>query len=71
MTAQTTINPSAGSKIWWIALCIAVPLAVGGISAPISGSAMSAFSKMNQPPLSPPAWLFPVAWTILYILMGF
>lgn len=25
---------------------------------------------MNQPPLSPPAWLFPVAWTILYILMG-
>ena len=25
---------------------------------------------MNQPPLSPPARLFPVAWTILYILMG-
>ena len=24
----------------------------------------------QQPPLAPPAWLFPVAWTILYILMG-
>jgi tryptophan-rich sensory protein len=22
------------------------------------------------PPLAPPAWLFPVAWTLLYILMG-
>ena len=24
----------------------------------------------NKPPLSPPGWLFPVVWTILYILMG-
>jgi len=31
---------------------------------------MEAFGKLNQPPLSPPGWLFPVAWTILYILMG-
>ena len=26
---------------------------------------------MNQPPLSPPGWLFPVVWTILYLLMGY
>lgn len=25
---------------------------------------------LNQPPLSPPAWLFPVVWTLLYTLMG-
>lgn len=25
---------------------------------------------MNKPPLSPPGWLFPVVWTILYALMG-
>ena len=25
---------------------------------------------VNQPPLSPPAWLFPVVWSILYVLMG-
>ncbi|MBF0580357.1 tryptophan-rich sensory protein [Erysipelotrichaceae bacterium RD49] len=31
---------------------------------------MNSFHQMTQPPLSPPAWLFPVAWTILYILMG-
>ena len=23
-----------------------------------------------QPPLSPPGWLFPVVWTVLYVLMG-
>ena len=25
---------------------------------------------VNKPPLSPPDWLFPVVWTILYALMG-
>ena len=25
---------------------------------------------VNKPPLSPPGWLFPVVWTILYVLMG-
>ena len=49
---------------------IVLPLIVGVISASITGSAMMSFGKLNQPPLAPPAWLFPVAWTILYILMG-
>ena len=31
---------------------------------------MKAFSAMKQPPLSPPAALFPIVWTVLYILMG-
>ena len=53
-----------------MAICVAIPLAVGGISAAISGNAMSKFGEFNQPPLAPPAWLFPVAWTIIYILMG-
>ena len=32
---------------------------------------MAAFEQINKPPLSPPGWLFPVVWTILYLLMGF
>lgn len=51
-------------------VCIAIPLIVGGISAFFTKDAMYAFNSMNKPPLAPPAWLFPVAWTILYILMG-
>jgi len=36
----------------------------------ISGGGMELFESVNQPPLSPPGWLFPVVWTILYTLMG-
>lgn len=31
---------------------------------------MIAFDELNKPYLSPPGWLFPIVWTILYILMG-
>ena len=51
-------------------LSILIPLAVGGLSALISGSAMKAFETVNKPPLSPPMMVFPIAWTVLYILMG-
>lgn len=59
-------------KIQWKKLltAAALPLAVGGLAALISSGAMKAFGELDQPPLSPPAWLFPVAWTILYVLMG-
>ena len=49
---------------------LALPLAVGGIAAFFTNDAMKEFQVLTQPPLSPPAWLFPVVWTILYILMG-
>lgn len=51
-------------------LCIAIPLLVGVVSALLSGGGMEVFATVNKPPLAPPAWLFPVAWTILYTLMG-
>lgn len=50
--------------------CIAIPLLVGVVSSLISGGGMETFKNLNQPPLSPPGWLFPVVWTILYTLMG-
>lgn len=59
-------------KIQWkkLIICLLVPLAVGGLSALLTMDAMRDFSSLNQPPLSPPAWLFSVVWTILYLLMG-
>lgn len=68
MTTMTKQN-NAGRIVLGI-VCMAVPLAVGMISAVISGDQMSSFGELKQPPLSPPAWLFPAAWTILYMLMG-
>lgn len=51
-------------------VCLAIPLAVGGLSAFLTRGSMRAFQALNKPPLSPPGWLFPVVWTILFILMG-
>ena len=28
------------------------------------------YNTLNQPPLAPPSIIFPIVWTILYILMG-
>ncbi len=51
-------------------ICIAIPLAVGFVSGFISGDSMESFNSLTKPPFSPPGWLFPLAWSILYILMG-
>lgn len=50
-------------------IAILIPLAVGTLSALFSGG-MSPYSILNKPALSPPALLFPIVWTILYVLMG-
>ena len=46
-----------------------IPLAVGGLATLLSGGT-KLYQTINQPPLSPPGWLFPIVWTILYVLMG-
>ena len=53
------------------AFFIAVPLAVGALSAFLSREGMEAFESLQKPSLSPPAAAFPIVWTILYILMGY
>ncbi len=49
---------------------IALPLLVGAVAGFLTRNAMQDFQMLTKPPLSPPGWLFPVVWTILYILMG-
>ncbi len=48
----------------------AIPLALGGLSALLTGGDMKAYADIAKPPLSPPAPVFPVAWSILYVMMG-
>ena len=49
---------------------IALPLFVGIVSGFLTRNAMQNFGELIKPPLSPPGWLFPIVWTILYTLMG-
>ena len=52
---------------FWILLSVGI----GALSGFLSREGAGMFSEtVNQPPLSPPAWLFPVVWSILYVLMG-
>ena len=50
--------------------CIAIPLLVGAIAALLTSGGMKMFEALEKPTLSPPGWLFPIVWTILYTLMG-
>ena len=50
-------------------ICLAIPLGVGILATLLSGGT-DLYKTINQPPLSPPAWVFPVVWTALYLLMG-
>ena len=45
--------------------------ATGALSGWLSRDGMKIYeSTIVQPPMSPPPWLFPIVWSILYALMG-
>ena len=47
-----------------------ISLGVGFFSALLTRGSMDLYGQIVRPPLSPPSILFPIVWTILYILMG-
>lgn len=50
-------------------ICVLIPLGLG-IIVGILTTNMNSYMQMNMPSFAPPAILFPIVWTILYILMG-
>ena len=45
--------------------------AVGGLSALLTRAGVQYFNEfVTKPPFSPPGIVFPVAWAVLYLLMG-
>lgn len=53
-----------------LGIAAAIPLIIGGLATLLTKDNMIMFEVIDKPPLAPPQWLFPVVWTILYILMG-
>ena len=49
---------------------IIVTLLGGILAAVVTMDGMQVYSTLEKPVLAPPAWLFPVVWTILYVLMA-
>mgnify|MGYP004542873951 FL=1 len=48
---------------------ILIPLIVGGIVGLIISSSID-YNVLQKPKFSPPSILFPIMWTILYVIMG-
>ena len=60
-------NSNWKTYAFWIILCEAVGVLAGWISA----GGIEVYSSLAiKPPLTPPQWVFPVVWSILYALMG-
>ncbi len=51
-------------------ISIAISLGVGALAGYLTRNSIAIYSELVKPPLSPPQWVFPVVWTLLYILMG-
>lgn len=48
---------------------ILIPVVVGGIVGLLISKSID-YNSLVQPPLSPPSFIFPIVWSILYVLMG-
>ncbi|MBR2831692.1 MAG: tryptophan-rich sensory protein [Oscillospiraceae bacterium] len=53
-----------------LAVCVAIPLLVGGLSSLLIRNSFSVYETEALPPLAPPPVVFPIVWAVLYILMG-
>jgi len=59
------------NKFLKLALCITVPLLIGGISGFATATSINDwYVNINKPSFNPPNYLFGPVWTSLYILMG-
>ena len=49
---------------------VSISLGVGVVSAFLTSGNMNIYEEISTPPLSPPSFLFPGVWIVLYVLMG-
>ena len=57
------------SKIIIYIKAILLPVLIGALVGIITSGSMD-YNMLQKPPLAPPGTVFPIVWTILYILMG-
>jgi tryptophan-rich sensory protein len=55
-------------KVYITSILIAV--GTGLLASALTQGSMDIYSEFVKPPLAPPNILFPIVWTVLYVLMG-
>ena len=53
-----------------ILLQVGIALLAGGLASLLGGDTAPLYERLVSPPLAPPGWVFPVVWSVLYVLMG-
>lgn len=53
-----------------LTVSLLISLGTGVIAGFLTSGSMEKYQEMYRPPLSPPGWVFPIVWLILYTLMG-
>ena len=54
-----------------LAISVAVPLAVGGLSGfATAGGVSTWYPTLVKPAFNPPAWIFGPVWTVLYVMIA-
>ena len=51
-------------------ISLLIPVVGGFLSGIIAMGGIKEFNSLIKPMLSPPGFIFPIVWTILYVLMG-
>ncbi len=62
-------NKNKIKKLFNLILSIVIPLALGALVGFLSGSS-NGYNDFIKPIFAPPGIVFPIVWSILYILMG-
>lgn len=53
-----------------LAVSVLIPILTGGAASLINLDGFKEFETVNKPSITPPMIVFPIVWTVLYILMG-
>ncbi len=58
------------SLLRWIVVCVPLVLLLGFLSGQVAGNGGAWYAMLDKPAITPPGWVFPIAWTLFYILQG-
>jgi tryptophan-rich sensory protein len=68
MTGEPRHNKKV--KIIPLIISIAIPLLIGNLTSVLIPNMNSIYENLVKPFFAPPSIVFPIVWTILYVLMG-
>ena len=57
-------------RLFTLLVCLFIPLFIGGLAGGLTAASAGLYQNIALPALSPPGWVFPAVWTLLYTLIG-